>query len=94
MTTSASQLYKKISKYDSFVSKDEIQKKLDREGIANALLNDIADLSNHQFLKNENAIINNERISIAALPIKTSNKFQIKVPSINENGKKLRSEFN
>ena len=75
-------------------SKDEIQKKLDREGIANALLNDIADLSSHQFLKNENAIINNERISIAALPIKTSNKFQIKVPSINENGKKLRSEFN
>ena len=83
-----------ITKCFSKYSKDEIQKKLDREGIANALLNDIADLSNHQFLKNENAIINNERISIAALPIKTSNKFQIKVPSINENGKKLRSEFN
>ena len=31
--------------------------------------------------QNENAIINSERISIAALPIKTSNKFQIKVPS-------------
>ena len=75
-----------ITKCFSKYSKDEIQKKLDREGIANALLNDIADLSNHQFLKNENAIINNERISIAALPIKTSNKFQIKVPSINENG--------
>ena len=54
------------------IFKREIQKKLDREGIANALLNDIADLSNHQFLKNENAIINNERISIAALPIKLS----------------------
>ena len=75
-------------------SKDKIQKKLDQEGIANALLNDIVDLSNHQFLKNENAIINNECISIAALPIKTSKKFQIKVPSIDENGKKLRSEFN
>ena len=83
-----------ITKCFSKYLKDEIQKKLNQEGIANALLNDIADLSNHQFLKNENAIINNERISIAALPIKTSNKFQIKVPSINENGKKLRSEFN
>ena len=88
------ELDKIITKCFSKYSKDEIQKKLDREGIANALLNDIADLSNHQFLKNENAIINSERISIAALPIKTSNKFQIKVPSINENGKKLRSEFN
>ena len=74
-------------------SKNEIQKKLDREGIANALLNDIAALSDHQFLKNEYAVINNKCISIAALPTKTSKRFQIKVPSIDENGKKLRAEF-
>ena len=40
-----------ITKCFSKYSKDEIQKKLDQEGIANALLNDIADLSNTNFSK-------------------------------------------
>ena len=61
---------------------------------ANAFLNNTSDLSDHKLLKNENAIINNEYVSLAALPIKTSSKLSIKVPSIDENGKKLRSEFN
>ena len=63
-------------------------------GIANAFLNNTSDLSDHKLLKNENAFINNEYVSLAALPIKTSSKLSIKVPSIDENGKKLRSEFN
>ena len=63
-------------------------------GIANAFLNNTSDLSDHKLLKNENAFINNEYVSLAALPVKTSSKLSIKVPSIDENGKKLRSEFN
>ena len=76
------------------LSKKELQKKLDSGGIANAFLNNTSDLSDHKLLKNENAIINNVYVSVAALPIKTSSKLSIKVPSIDENGKKLRSEFN
>ena len=75
-------------------TKKELQKKLDSCGIANAFLNNTSDLSDHKLLKNENAVINNECVSVAALPIKTSSKLSIKVPSIDENGKKLRSEFN
>ena len=75
-------------------TKEELQEKLDTGGIANAFLNNTSDLSDHKLLKNENAVINNEYVSLAALPIKTSSKLSIKVPSIDENGKKLRSEFN
>ena len=75
-------------------TKEELQEKLDTGGIANAFLNNTSDLSDHKLLKNENAFINNEYVSLAALPIKTSSKLSIKVPSIDENGKKLRSEFN
>ena len=75
-------------------SKEELQKKLDTGGIANALLNDVGDLSNHKFIKNENALIDNEYISIAALPVKTKNELSIKVPKIDENGSKIRFEFN
>ena len=74
-------------------TKKEIQKKLDSEGIANALLNNTSDLSNHKLLKNENALISNEYVSIAALPIKTSSKLSIKVPSIDEDGNSIRLEF-
>ena len=75
-------------------SREELQKKLDTEGIANAFLNDVEDLSNHKFIKNENALIDNEYISIAALPVKTKNELSIKVPTIDENGSKIRFEFN
>ena len=83
-------------KYASDINsiKEELQEKLDTSGIANAFLNNTSDLSDHKLLKNENAFINNEYVCLAALPIKTSSKLSIKVPSIDENGKKLRSEFN
>ncbi len=75
-------------------TKDYLQKKLDLEGIANALLNNVEDLSKHQFIKNEKALIDNKYISIAALPLGKSSYFSIKVPSIDENGREIRSEFN
>ena len=92
--------YKNRNELDEIISsfflkytQKEMQKKLDTEGIANALLNDTRDLSNHKLLKNENALINNEYVSVAALPMKTSRKLSIKVPSINEDGNSIRSEF-
>ena len=70
-----------------------IQKKLTDAGIANSQLNSVADLSSHEFLRNELASISMTSVSIAALPIITASGTPEKVPDLNDNGARIRSEF-
>ena len=71
----------------------KIEELLDLANIANANLNSVADLSEHQFLKNSKAKIGNKFISMASLPIETCLTNNIDVPNIGEHTDKIRKEF-
>ena len=75
------------------MTQKKIKKKLTDAGIANSQLNSVADLSSHDFLRNELASFSMTSISIAALPIKTTSGTPEKVPDLNDNGTNIRSEF-
>ena len=82
-----------ISKKFKEMTQKIVKKKLDNAGIANSQLNDVASLSRHEFLRNEQADFSNTSISFAALPIKNSTGTPEKVPDLNAHGKSIRSEF-
>ncbi len=75
------------------MTKHQIQRKLDRVGIANAELNTVENLSHHKFLRNESAKFSIASLSVAALPVITKSGTPKKVPQLNENGESIRSEF-
>jgi crotonobetainyl-CoA:carnitine CoA-transferase CaiB-like acyl-CoA transferase len=66
---------------------------LDRVQIANAKLNDVADLSKHPFLKNSVAQIGATRVEMAALPIKSAGDGMVLVPALGTHTNDIREEF-
>ena len=78
--------------FEGFSSAEMVQK-LDAAKIANAPLNSVAELSEHPFLKNSNAIIGGMPIDMAALPVATMGGTAKHVPDLNADGAALRHEF-
>jgi formyl-CoA transferase len=78
--------------FEGFSSAEMVQK-LDAAKIANARLNSVAELSEHPFLKNSNAIIGGMPIDMAALPVATMGGTAKGVPDLNADGAALRHEF-
>lgn len=74
-------------------SSSKIIAKLGEAKIANASLNGLAELSEHQFLKNSHAIYNGMILEMAALPVESQTSEPSKVPSLNEHGDSIRAEF-
>ncbi|MDG1998420.1 MAG: CaiB/BaiF CoA-transferase family protein, partial [Amylibacter sp.] len=66
---------------------------LDRARIANAKLNDVADLSTHPFLNNSLAQIGATQVEMAALPIRTAGDGMMFVPALGAHTKDIRKEF-
>ena len=71
----------------------EIIARLDAAGIANAALNSVADLSNHPFLRNTEAIYNGMSISMAGLPVPDINGEPSTVPELDQQSDAIRREF-
>ena len=78
--------------FEGFSSAEMVQK-LDAAKIANARLNSVAELSEHPFLKNSNAIIGGMPIDMAALPVATMGGTAQRVPDLDADGAALRHEF-
>lgn len=66
---------------------------LDAARIANAKLNDVADLSEHPFLTNAAAQIGGADVRMAALPIRTQNMAHAQVPTLGAHSDSVRKEF-
>lgn len=75
------------------MTRDAVLSKLNTARIANARLNDVADLSNHSFLTNAEAIIADTPVEMAALPVRTETGTPTRVPNLDEHGAALREEF-
>ena len=75
------------------IDQDALTLALDRVQIANAKLNDVADLSKHPFLKNSVAQIGATRVEMAALPIKSAGDGMVLVPALGTHTKDIREEF-
>lgn len=75
------------------IDQDALTLALDRVQIANAKLNDVADLSKHPFLKNSIAQIGATRVEMAALPIKSAGDGMVLVPALGTHTNDIREEF-
>ena len=75
------------------IDQDALTLALDRVQIANAKLNDVADLSKHPFLKNSVAQIGATRVEMAALPIKSAGDGMVLVPALGTHSNDIREEF-
>ena len=75
------------------INQDALTLALDRVQIANAKLNDVADLSKHPFLKNSVAQIGATRVEMAALPIKSAGDGMVLVPALGTHTNDIREEF-
>ena len=87
-------LDKIINKVFSKLKASEVEIMLNKHNIANSRLNTVEDLSNHSLINNGEAIISNEIIRIANLPVLSENKQNTKVPNLGEHTKSIKSEFN
>ena len=67
--------------------------KLDNAKIACARLSDLADLSEHDFLRNMTIHFGGSNISVADLPIQSDAPRRIDVPSLNQHADSIRAEF-
>jgi len=88
------ELDKIINKVFSKLKASEVEIMLNKHNIANSRLNTVEDLSNHSLINNGEAIISNEIIRIANLPVLSENKQNTKVPNLGEHTKSIKSEFN
>ena len=77
----------------SNLEKNILIEKLKSSKIAYANLNDVSDLSKHQFLRNQKAFYGDAEIEMADLPLKVEGERPKKVPLLNENNLKIREEF-
>jgi formyl-CoA transferase len=75
------------------IDQDALTLALDRVQIANAKLNDVADLSKHPFLKNSVAQIGATRVEMAALPIQSAGDGMVLVPALGTHTNDIREEF-
>ncbi|MEK9941277.1 MAG: CaiB/BaiF CoA-transferase family protein [Gammaproteobacteria bacterium] len=72
---------------------DAMIKRLDDASIANGRLSSVANLSDHELIRNLVADYGGTPVSMADLPVKTDSVRPTKVPLLNEHGAALRREF-
>lgn len=72
---------------------DTVIAMLDTAKIANARLNSVADLSDHPFLRNTQAMIGGTSVDLAALPIRTDSGGALHVPDLGADSARIRAEF-
>jgi formyl-CoA transferase len=72
---------------------DTVIAKLDAAKIANSRLNSVADLSDHPFLRNTQAMIGGTTVDLAALPIRTDSGGAHHVPDLGADSARIRAEF-
>ena len=66
---------------------------LETAKIACARLNEVADLSDHTFLRNQEVTIGGTVVSIADLPVQTNNPRRTKAPTLGEHTAQINTEF-
>ncbi len=66
---------------------------LETAKIACARLNEVADLSDHAFLRNQDVTIGGTAVSIADLPVQTDNLRRTKAPTLGEHTAQIKTEF-
>ncbi len=74
-------------------STEEIISRLDQAKIANAALNSVADLSEHPFLRNSQAVFGGVEIDLAGLPVPDSGGEPRQVPDLGAHSEAIRREF-
>ena len=74
-------------------STDEVSEILDKARIANARLNDVADLSEHPFLRNSDTQFGDVDLRLAALPVGKNVDGLTNAPALGVDTAKLRAEF-
>ncbi len=72
---------------------DTVIAKLDAAKIANSRLNSVADLSDHPFLRNTQAMIGGTTVDLAALPIQTDSGGAHHVPDLGADSARIRAEY-
>ena len=82
-----------VNKCFGAMSAEAVRERLQKAKIANAALNDVADLSNHEFLTEAQAQIGGAEVLMAALPIRSDAGTPKAVPALGQHGDKLRVEF-
>ncbi len=75
------------------MSQGDVVAALDTARIANAKLNDVADLSEHPFLKNAQGVIGGAHVEMAALPVRTKNGTKNAVPDLGQHTQAVKAEF-
>ena len=80
---------KEFSKYNV----SEVLALLNEFNIANSRLNSVEDLSDHPFLKNGEAIIDNNIVTIADLPVLSDGIQNKEVPALGEHTISIKNEF-
>jgi len=73
--------------------RDTLIARLDGARIACARLNEVADLSDHPFLRNATVTVGGADISIADLPIESDAPRRARVPALGEHTDAIRAEF-
>jgi itaconate CoA-transferase len=86
-------LDKIISKVFKGMSKSNLINKLETAKIAYSNLNSVQELSDHKLMRNKEVYFEGDIISIADLPITSSDNISAYVPSLDQHGKLLRNEF-
>ena len=82
-----------VNKCFGAMSAEAVRERLQKAKIANAALNDVADLSNHEFLTEAQAQIGGTEVLMAALPIRSDAGTPKAVPALGQHGDRLRVEF-
>jgi formyl-CoA transferase len=77
----------------SDMTQDAVIAALDGARIANAKLNDVADLSEHPFLRNAIAMFGETEVEMAALPVRTAGGDGGDVPKLGAHTEQIRFEF-
>ncbi len=73
--------------------RDALITMLDEARIASARLNEVADLSDHAFLRNMALQFGGAAVSVADLPVQTDAGRQTRVPALGEHTDAIRAEF-
>ena len=74
-------------------SRQEVMQKLDDAHIANAQLSSVADLSSHEFLRNQTIQFGGTSLEVAELPVPAEAGRPCQVPILDEHGPLIRREF-
>ena len=72
---------------------DELIRILDQAKIANSRLSSVSDLSDHELIRNVVADFDGTKVSMADLPVETDADRPRVVPTLDQHGPAIRSEF-